>query len=123
MVGHTGNLQATVKAAEVVDECVGRIVDATLAKDGVVVITADHGNAEEVVNLQTGSIDKEHSTYPVPLLIVGKQFEGMAGEAQEMVAGDMSLNPPVGMLSDVTPTILKIIGIPQPGDMTGRPLI
>ena len=123
MVGHTGNLPATIKAAEVVDQCVGRIVDAALAKDGVVIVTADHGNAEEVVNLQTGSIDKEHSTYPVPLLIIGRQFEGMAGEAQEMVAGDMSLNPPIGMLSDVTPTILKIIGIPQPSDMTGRALI
>jgi 2,3-bisphosphoglycerate-independent phosphoglycerate mutase len=123
MVGHTGDLQATIKAAEVVDSCVGRIVDYALARDGVVIITADHGNAEEVVNLQTGSIDKEHSTYPVPLLVIGHQFEGMAGEVQEMVAGDMSLNPPIGMLSDVTPTILKIIGIPQPSEMTGRALI
>jgi 2,3-bisphosphoglycerate-independent phosphoglycerate mutase len=123
MVGHTGNLEATKKAAEVVDACIGKIVDATLARDGVVVITADHGNAEEVVNLQTGSIDKEHSTYPVPLLVIGKRFEGMAGEAMEMVGGDLSLNPPVGMLSDVTPTILRIMNIPQPGDMTGRPLI
>lgn len=123
MVGHTGNLEATKKAAEVVDECIGQIADAVLAKDGAMVITADHGNAEEVVNLQTGSIDKEHSTYPVPLIVIGHQFEGMAGEAQEMVGGDLSLSPPVGMLSDVTPTVLRIMGIPQPQDMTGRPLI
>jgi 2,3-bisphosphoglycerate-independent phosphoglycerate mutase len=123
MVGHTGNLAATMKAAEVVDECIGKIADAVLAKDGNMVITADHGNAEEVVNLQTGSIDKEHSTYPVPLIVIGHQFEGMAGEAQEMVGGDLSLSPPVGMLSDVTPTVLRIMGIPQPQDMTGRPLI
>ncbi|WKZ29049.1 MAG: 2,3-bisphosphoglycerate-independent phosphoglycerate mutase [Patescibacteria group bacterium] len=123
MVGHTGNLDATVKAAEVVDASIGKIVEAALEKGGVVLITADHGNAEEVVNLQTGSIDKEHSTYPVPFLIIGQQFEGMAGEAQEMVGGDLSLSPPVGMLSDVTPTILRIMGIPQPSDMTGRPLI
>ncbi len=123
MVGHTGNLKATVKAAEVIDQCIGKIVDATLAKNGVVLITADHGNAEEVVNLQTGAIDKEHSTYPVPLIIVGRQFEGMAGEAQEMVGGDLSLSPPVGMLSDVTPTILRILNIPQPNEMTGRPLV
>lgn len=123
MVGHTGNLQATIRAAEVVDQCVGRIVDAALAKGGAVIVTADHGNAEEVINLQTGAIDKEHSTYPVPLLIIGRQFEGMAGESQEMVGGDLSLNPPIGLLSDVTPTILKIMGIPQPSDMTGRPLI
>ncbi len=123
MVGHTGNLAATVTAAEAVDRCIGRIVDAALARGGTVVITADHGNAEEVVNLQTGAIDKEHSTYPVPLIVVGRQFEGMAGEGQEMVAGDMSLNPPIGMLSDVTPTVLKIMGVPQPLEMTGRALV
>ena len=66
MVAHTGNLQATIKAVEVVDECVGKIVDAVLEEDGVVLITADHGNAEEVLNLQTHEIDKEHSTNPVP---------------------------------------------------------
>ncbi len=123
MVGHTGNLEATIKAAEVVDDCMGRIVDAVLLRGGMVFITADHGNAEEVVNLQTGSIDKEHSTYPVPFIIIGRQFEGQAGESMEMVGGDLSLNPPVGMLSDVTPTILKVLGIPQPAEMTGRPLI
>lgn len=123
MVGHTGNMEATVKAAEVVDQCVGEIVQAVLGRDGLVAITADHGNAEELLNLQTGEIDKEHSTYPVPFLIVGKQFEGMTGEAQEMIGGDLSLNPPIGMLSDVTPTILKILGIPQPPEMSGRPLI
>lgn len=123
MVGHTGNLEATVKAAEATDAAVAKVVEAALARDGVVIVTADHGNAEEVVNLQTGKIDKEHSTYPVPFIIIGKQFEGMAGEAQEMVGGDLSLNPPVGMLSDVTPTLLRVMGIPQPGEMTGRPLI
>ena len=123
MVGHTGNLQATIKAAEVVDECIGKIMDAVLLRGGIGFITADHGNAEEVINLQTGGIDKEHSTYPVPFIIIGRQFEGQAGEAMEMVGGDLSLNPPIGMLSDVAPTILKVLGIPQPHDMTGRPLI
>jgi 2,3-bisphosphoglycerate-independent phosphoglycerate mutase len=123
MVAHTGNLAATIKAAEVTDECVGEIVDAVLLRGGVVFITADHGNAEEVINLQTGGIDKEHSTYPVPFIIIGRQYEGMAGEALEMVGGDLSLNPPIGMLSDVAPTVLKIMGVPQPADMTGRPLI
>jgi 2,3-bisphosphoglycerate-independent phosphoglycerate mutase len=123
MVAHTGNLAATIKAAEVTDECVGKIVDAVLLRGGVVFITADHGNAEEVVNLQTGGIDKEHSTYPVPFIIIGRQYEGLAGEALEMVGGDLSLNPPIGMLSDVAPTVLKIMGVPQPADMTGRPLI
>ncbi len=123
MVGHTGDLEATVKAAEAVDAAVGRIVEAALAKGGAVFITADHGNAEEVQNLQTGDIDKEHSTNPVPFLIVGQRWEGQTGGVAEAVSGDLSLVPPVGMLADVTPTILSVLGIPQPPDMTGRPLI
>ena len=123
MVGHTGNLEATIKAAEVIDECLGKLVDAVLIRGGILFITADHGNAEEVVNLQTGKIDKEHSTYPVPFMIIGRSFEGMAGEAQQGVGGDLSLSPPIGMLSDVAPTILRVLGIPQPPEMTGRPLL
>lgn len=123
MVGHTGNLQATIKANEVIDECVKRIVEETLAKDGVVLITADHGNAEEVLNLQTADIDKEHSTNPVPFFIIGNQFEGQPGVGGDVPNGDLSLMPPVGMLADVAPTLLKILGIPQPPEMTGTPLI
>lgn len=123
MVGHTGDLQATIKAVEVVDECVGRIVAAVLEQDGVVCITADHGNAEEVQNLQTHAIDKEHSTNPVPFWIVGKQFEGKSSIAGDVPDGDLSLMPPVGMLADVAPTFLAILGIPKPDEMTGAPLL
>lgn len=123
MVGHTGDHAATKKAVEVVDGALGKIIDAVLAKDGVVCITADHGNGEEVKNLQTGDIDKEHSTNPVPFIIVGRQWEGQTGGVAEAVGGDLSMIPPVGMLADVAPTILTILGVPQPSDMTGRPLI
>ena len=123
MVGHTGNLEATIKSIEAIDECVGRIVSETLAKDGVVLITADHGNGEEVRNLQTGGMDKEHSTNPVPFWIIGKQFEGQSGLSGDVPEGDLSLLPPVGMLADVAPTLLKIIGLEQPPEMTGTPLI
>ncbi len=123
MVGHTGNLAATVKAVETVDACVGRIVEAVLAKDGVVCITADHGNGEEVLNLQTHDIDKEHSTNPVPFWIVGKQFEGKPSIAGDVPNGDLSLMPSCGMLADVAPTVLAILGIPQPPEMTGTPLL
>lgn len=123
MVGHTGNLGATIKAIETIDSCVGRIVTAALAKDGVVLITADHGNAEEVLNLQTHDIDKEHSTNPVPFWIVGKQFEGKPSIAGDVPNGDLSLMPPCGMLADVAPTMLAILGIPQPPEMTGTPLL
>lgn len=123
MVGHTGDLAATKKAVEKTDECVGQLVDAVLAADGVLFITADHGNAEEVRNLQTHAVDKEHSTNPVPFWIIGKQFEGKASPAGDVPNGDLSLVPPVGMLADVAPTILKVIGISQPPEMTGTALL
>lgn len=123
MVGHTGNEQATVTACETVDKAIGQIVDAALNVGGVVVITADHGNAEEVKNLTTGEIDKEHSTNPVPFIIIGKQFEGLKAPTGDVIGGDLSLTPPVGMLADVAPTILKMMDLPVPEDMTGRPLM
>lgn len=123
MVGHTGKFEPTVKAVEVVDACIGKIVSAALEKGGAVFITADHGNAEEVKNIQTGDIDKEHSTNPVPFLVIGNQYEGQSSPAGEVPGGDLSLMPPVGMLADVAPTILKVLGIEQPADMTGTPLI
>ena len=123
MVGHTGNMEATVKAVETIDTCIGKIVSATIDAGGAVFITADHGNAEEVKNLQTGDIDKEHSTNPVPFLIVSAAYEGQASAAGEAPGGDLSLLPPVGMLADVAPTILKVMGIEQPPEMTGTPLI
>ncbi len=123
MVGHTGNLKATIEAIEIVDECLQKIADHTLAKNGVLVVTADHGNAEEVTNVQTGAMDKEHSTNPVPLIIIGNQYRGLAGPAGDPPNGDLSLMPPVGMLSDVAPTILRLLEIEQPPEMTGRPLV
>jgi 2,3-bisphosphoglycerate-independent phosphoglycerate mutase len=123
MVGHTGNLAATIKAMETVDECLGRIVDATLEKGGVVFLTADHGNAEELKNLRTGDIDKEHATNPVPFVIIGTDFEGKPSLAGEVPDGDLSLMPPVGMLADVAPTMLAVLGLPQPPEMTGAPLL
>ncbi len=105
------------------DKALGKIVDAALAVGGVVLITADHGNAEEVKNLTTGDIDKEHSTNPVPFLVVGKQFEGMKAPVGDIIGGDLSMTQPVGMLADVAPTMLKIMELPQPEDMTGRSLI
>ncbi len=123
MVGHTGNLAATIEAIEVLDTCVGQIVEATLEVGGLVCVTADHGNAEEVLNLQTRAIDKEHSTNPVPLWIVSKQLEGKPSIAGDVPNGDLSLMPPVGMLADVAPTFLALLGLEQPPEMTGTPLL
>ena len=123
MVGHTGNLEATVKSCEVVDECLGKLVEAILARDGVLAITADHGNAEELMNLQTSAIDKEHSTNTIPFIVVAKSLEGKSLGLPEGIGADLSLISPTGMLADVAPTILKIMGLPQPEEMTGRSLI
>jgi 2,3-bisphosphoglycerate-independent phosphoglycerate mutase len=119
MVGHTGVMPAIIKAVETIDECLGRVVDAFLQREGFLIITADHGNAEEAMNLHTGVINKEHSTSPVPLVVVGRAFEGKG-----LLSGqDLSTLTPVGFLADVAPTILAIAGVPQPRAMTGRPLI
>lgn len=123
MVGHTGKLQPTIEACHVVDQCLGEIADHALAKNGVMLITADHGNAEEMLNVHTGSSDKEHSTNPVPFFIISNELRGTAGPAGDPPEGDLSLIPPVGVLADVAPTVLKILEIPQPEEMSGRSLI
>jgi 2,3-bisphosphoglycerate-independent phosphoglycerate mutase len=123
MVAHTGNIEATIKAIEVTDKQVGRIVEVALFKGGAVVITADHGNAEELINLQTGKIDKEHSTNPVPLIVVGKNLEGQINSELEAAGWDLSLISPRGALVDVAPTVLALLGLPKPKEMTGTALV
>ena len=120
MVGHTGDLVASQKAVAVVDESLGKIVINILKMNGVGIITADHGNVEEIIDLRTGDINKEHSSNPVPFIIVGKDFELSPPLNQ---VPDLSLLTPSGVLADVAPTILKLIGLPQPKDMIGTPLI
>lgn len=122
MVGHTGNLAATVRAINVLDECLGEVVGGTLEYGGLVIITADHGNAEVLVNTQTGDIDKEHSNNPVPCVIVARELENKAGSGQ-LVTDDLSNLVPAGVLADVAPTILKIMGLPKPSQMTGQSLL
>ncbi len=120
MVSHTGDLRAAIKAVEVVDKCMGEIVKAALLLDGVVVVTADHGNAEELINLQTGEIDKEHSCNPVPFIIVGQEYQTREDAKSKI---DLTLLTPSGVLADIAPTILKIMKIEKPEEMTGRSLI
>lgn len=123
MVAHTGDMKASIKGCEAVDKAMGQIADHVMAKGGVLLITADHGNGEEVVNIQTDERDKEHSTNPVPFYIIGKEYKGKTGPAGDPPNGDLSLLQPVGMLADVAPTMLSIMGVKQPKDMTGRTLI
>ena len=110
MVGHTAVLEAAIKAVETVDAGVGRVVEATLAKGGAALITADHGNAEQLVEYDTGKPHTSHTTNPVPFYFVVPQMP------------DAKLRSD-GILADVAPTILQLLQIPQPKEMTGRPLV
>jgi 2,3-bisphosphoglycerate-independent phosphoglycerate mutase len=122
MVAHTGNLPATVKAVELLDQVLGELVAVTLEAGGMVFITADHGNAEGLINLQTGTIDKEHSSTPVPLIIVSTGLEHKVASGSP-ITDDLSQLTSAGLLSDVAPTILKVLGIPKPADMSGQSLL
>lgn len=122
MVGHTGNIEATIEAIEIIDQLVGEIVDTALSYDGVVLISSDHGNAEAKYDLQTGVVQKEHTNNPVPLFIIGKDFAGKSVLAG-LSGSDLSHVTPVGVLADIAPTVLKIMGIKKPPQMSGSSLI
>ncbi|OGY43196.1 MAG: phosphoglycerate mutase (2,3-diphosphoglycerate-independent) [Candidatus Buchananbacteria bacterium RIFCSPHIGHO2_02_FULL_40_13] len=123
MVAHTGNLKASIRACEAIDSSLKQLIEIILAKNGLAFITSDHGNAEELLNLQSGKIDKEHSTYPVPFIIVGRDWAGKTAGLPEGPNSDLSLVQPSGLLSDIAPTILKIMSIEKPQEMTGQSLI
>ncbi len=110
MVGHTGSLEATVKACETVDACVGAIVDATLKQGGSLIVTADHGNAEQMFDPATGAPHTAHTTYDVPLIVVGEAFEGRSLREN-------------GRLADIAPTMLDMMELGQPAEMTGASLL
>jgi len=122
MVGHTGNMEATVQAMEILDQLIAEVVDTVLSYDGVVLITADHGNAEHMYDLQTGKMGKEHTNNSVPLFVIGQAYAGKSALAG-VTGSDLSHITPVGVLADVTTTILKIMGLKKPPAMTGSSLI
>ena len=107
MVGHSGKLEPTIKAVEAVDECLGRVVDLIIEKGGTAIITADHGNSDEVLTLD-GKPMTAHTTNPVPVIITKEGLE---------------LRQKGGILGDLAPTMLDLLGLPQPEEMTGKSLI
>lgn len=111
MIGHTGNLEAGVECCHKVDKCLGEIVKAYLRVAGTILVTADHGNIEKMINLKTGGIDTEHSTNPVPFIMVNKSL----GNKFQLRSG--------GVLGDVAPTILELLGLDKPKEMAGKSLI
>ena len=109
MVGHTGKLEPTIRAIEVLDECLGKILTALSAAGGEALITADHGNAECLWDTETGSPHTAHTCFPVPFLYVGnRQIQSIA---------------PSGTLANVAPTLLYLLGLPIPPEMTGTTLL
>ncbi|MEK7097682.1 MAG: sulfatase-like hydrolase/transferase, partial [Patescibacteria group bacterium] len=109
-IGHTGDLAAGIKCCEAVDRYLGEIVETYRKEGGTVIITADHGNVEEMVNLETGEIDTEHSTNLVPFIIVND------GLKNKIKLGE-------GSLGDIAPTILDLLNIRKPKKMKGENLV
>ena len=108
MVGHTGSLPAAIKAVETIDECVGKVVDAILAHHGTMLITADHGNCEQMIDYKTGEPHTAHTTNPVPLILVTE---------------NENLKIKEGKLADLAPTMLELLGIEKPVEMTGESIL
>jgi len=123
MVGHSGDLKATIKAVEAVDKNLKILVKRIVELGGLALITADHGNAEAMINWQLEEVAKEHTNNPVPLVIVGRSFEGYNLGMGDGDLGELSSLKPSGSLADVAPTILKILGIEIPEKMTGKSLL
>jgi 2,3-bisphosphoglycerate-independent phosphoglycerate mutase len=110
MVGHTGNYEAAIKAVEVVDKCVGGVVNAALAQNGIALVTADHGNAEEMIDYETGLTKTAHTTNPVEFIYIAGDHETVRLR-------------PEGVLSDIALTILHLLEIEPPADMSAKNLL
>jgi len=109
MVGHSGKVEPTIKGVETVDACLGPIESAVRTRGGAMLITADHGNAEMMIDPATGGPHTAHTTNPVPFIIAAENSK------------QLSLRPN-GSLQDISPTVLSMLGIPQPNEMTGHDL-
>ena len=109
MIAHSGNFKAGILAVEACDQCLGKIVDEILRQKGVAIVTADHGNVEEMIDIETNEMDTEHSGNPVPFILAGEKYQKVKLRK--------------GILADVAPTILEIFGVKKPREMTGDSLL
>jgi 2,3-bisphosphoglycerate-independent phosphoglycerate mutase len=128
MVGHTGFLDAAIKAVETVDACLGRVVEKVREKRGFCIITADHGNSEEMMDCRTKCVVTAHSTFKVPFIICSNEIGSLKGENLLKQDPDNVCNYSLGTdsfgaLCDISPTILQLLGIEKPSEMTGTSLI
>lgn len=119
IIAHTGNYNATLAAVKAVDRELEKLLPAVLAQDCLLVITADHGNAEVLVDIKSGQAETKHNLSPVPFYLVANQFKRKKSEAE----ADRDEANVIGILSDVAPTILELMAIPKPAEMTGQSLL
>jgi 2,3-bisphosphoglycerate-independent phosphoglycerate mutase len=125
MVGHTGSLPAAIKACEMVDSCVGAILQAVEKRGGSAIVTADHGNAEQMFDPVNNAPHTAHTVYDVPLIIVGAPFKGRTLRGDRDASGwfTPAIRLERGRLADIFPTILDMMGLPKPAEMTGTSLL
>jgi 2,3-bisphosphoglycerate-independent phosphoglycerate mutase len=120
-VAHTGNYQATIRAVEAVDRAIDRIYQSVAHRKGALLITADHGGAEELFNSRTGEVRTGHSSNPVPLYFVTSRNRLRAMRTEEEI--QQRFSQPMGVLADIAPTILELLSVKKPEEMTGRSLL
>lgn len=121
MVAHTGDFEATKRACAFIDTCLGRIAQATHAQGGALLITADHGNAEEMVNPETGEPTKDHTSNAIPLHYVHPSLQRTTPKSDKEIEEILSF--PIGVLADVAPTVLEALQLSKPAQMTGLSLL
>jgi len=121
MIAHTGNLEAAIKAAEIVDKNMGRLIGLAEYGECILIISSDHGHIEEMINLQTGEPMTEHTSNPVPFYLVGEEFKLEKPRTRDEI--ENLYYEPRGILCDIAPTILDLMKIPRPSEMTGESLL
>lgn len=117
MIAHTGNFQATVQTIKIIDRELGRLIKSVLERDHILLITSDHGNAESLIEAKTGEVETKHNVNPVPFYLIGKKFYKNNPEAL------INKFETIGMLADVAPTILELMELEKPEEMTGQSLL
>lgn len=117
-IAHTGNYNASCEAVRVIDKEIGRVIQSVISTDAVLVISSDHGNVEELINPMSGKVETQHDPNPVPCYLVAKEFKG-----RKFINWEYVSSQPIGIISDIAPTILEIMNIPKPEDMSGRSLL
>lgn len=117
-IAHSGNYNASCEAVRIIDKEIGRVIQSVIAADAVLLISSDHGNVEELINPMTGKMETQHDPSPVPFYLVGKEYKG-----RKFINWQSIATQPIGIISDIAPTVLEIMGLPKPGDMNGRSLL